>query len=509
MGCLMYFMIFAIIMALIGAIVNMLPIIAIVVILIFSVRSIKKMNLPEKIKKIRLKRFEDKYYSSNDFLTIKRRVEKYINNCNELNEHILELRNIHLGINKLDYGKSTYYDTSDYNYSRPEYNKHFQSENVCNCSRTVCDNARMQPFKYVCKYFNINQTEETLEKFENLLNNLEAAREGQVLLKKEKNRILESIEKETPPIIKKYGMDKFQRKLGFKIVEFGELQFQKYVFQYVSPGGNASLQCDVVMDIDNLNSFINYLSEIIKFRNSVQGQRALMTSSLRRKILKRDNFTCQCCGNSNRFEPNLLLEIDHIIPLAKGGMTTENNLQVLCWKCNRKKGTKVSGNSKVINEIREEIKQKTVGIPCESVYNSEECIQKRIEKESVLTTSEEINKECEFNSFSIEEPELETTKKDILKKSKQPKKEEGKMYDKENGIYPSGRYLIGRDLPLGGYLFKAKDGKNGSVTLYRSYKDCINEEDEIFWDNFSDDYFISLVEEGQYIYVENADIKRV
>lgn len=30
------------------------------------------------------------------------------------------------------------------------------------------------------------------------------------------------------------------------------------------------------------------------------------------------------------------------------------------------------------------------------------------------------------------------------------------MYDKEKGIYPSGGYLVGRDLPLGGYVFTAK-----------------------------------------------------
>ena len=47
------------------------------------------------------------------------------------------------------------------------------------------------------------------------------------------------------------------------------------------------------------------------------------------------------CKNSVYNEPNLLLEVDHIIPISKGGMTEENNLQTLCWKCNRAKADKI------------------------------------------------------------------------------------------------------------------------------------------------------------------------
>lgn len=102
------------------------------------------------------------------------------------------------------------------------------------------------------------------------------------------------------------------------------------------------MQCDVMMDIENLNRFVKYLSDNIKFKKSVAGQRALMTSELRKKILQRDNYTCKYCGASVYQEPNLLLEIDHIIPVSKGGLTTEDNLQTLCWKCNRKKGAKIT-----------------------------------------------------------------------------------------------------------------------------------------------------------------------
>ena len=70
-------------------------------------------------------------------------------------------------------------------------------------------------------------------------------------------------------------------------------------------------------------------------------QRTLMTKKLRTFIKTRDNFTCCTFGNSTHVEPNLLLEIDHIIPIAKGGYTVEENLQTLCWKCNRAKSDKI------------------------------------------------------------------------------------------------------------------------------------------------------------------------
>ena len=66
-----------------------------------------------------------------------------------------------------------------------------------------------------------------------------------------------------------------------------------------------------------------------------------MTPQLREAILRRDNWTCQCCGNSIFREPNLLLEVDHIIPVSAGGKTEPSNLQTLCWKCNRSKSDNI------------------------------------------------------------------------------------------------------------------------------------------------------------------------
>ena len=110
--------------------------------------------------------YEVVYYTGNDFLNIKNQVQNYVQDCNELNDHIDELRSTYIGINQLDYGKSVYYDNSNYNYKRPELKKQKYAPNIYNCSRTVCDNARKQPFKYICKYFDIKPNEENLSKFE-------------------------------------------------------------------------------------------------------------------------------------------------------------------------------------------------------------------------------------------------------------------------------------------------------------------------------------------------------
>ena len=52
------------------------------------------------------------------------------------------------------------------------------------------------------------------------------------------------------------------------------------------------MHTDITLNIENLNKFVVYLSELVKFRESIAGQRALMTSSLREKIKKRDKYTC-------------------------------------------------------------------------------------------------------------------------------------------------------------------------------------------------------------------------
>ncbi|MBD2654847.1 HNH endonuclease [Synechocystis sp. FACHB-383] len=59
--------------------------------------------------------------------------------------------------------------------------------------------------------------------------------------------------------------------------------------------------------------------------------------SVREYIFQRDNYRCCSCGLGLG---ETALQIDHIIPLAKGGSNDMSNLQTLCQGCNSSKGAK-------------------------------------------------------------------------------------------------------------------------------------------------------------------------
>jgi hypothetical protein len=258
-----------------------------------------------------------------------------------LNHYIQELKCSYVNITSYDFGQSRMVDTSNYNFKRQEWNKSIKNNQIHHCSASVCKNANNQPIKYFCKYFDVEKNEEALSNFERVLNDFTSVEQGKLLLQKERDTILKSISKSIPSIISFFSEDRLIRKLGFEVVDFSDSYIPIFTFQYVSSGGNSSSKCDIKLDIENLNKLINYLNDVIKWRKSIAGQRALMTSKLREKIKERDNYTCCNCNLSIEDEKNLLLEIDHIIPVSRGGLTTKKNLQTLCWRCNRTKGAKI------------------------------------------------------------------------------------------------------------------------------------------------------------------------
>ena len=64
-------------------------------------------------------------------------------------------------------------------------------------------------------------------------------------------------------------------------------------------------------------------------------KRVAIGKKVRFEIFKRDLFTCQYCGS---FPPAVVLEVDHIKPVAEGGDNQTDNLLTSCFDCNRGKG---------------------------------------------------------------------------------------------------------------------------------------------------------------------------
>jgi flagellar motor component MotA len=281
------------------------------------------------------------YFISKKFKRVKNSISEHTKNCNELNHHISELKCAYVNIKTYDYGSASIEDKSKYSYKRDEWSRALRNDQTYNCSAAVCKSANEQPMKYLCKYFNIDIDENSLSRIEDVLNDFAAAEEGKRLLQTEREEILKSLSSSIPWLIRKFNSKKLIEQLGFENIDLSDLYFPVYTFQYVSAGGNSSMRSKIRLDIENLDRLVEYMKGLVKFRKSIVGQRSLMTLSLREKIKIRDNFTCKICGLSIDDEKNLLLEIDHVIPLSKGGITSEDNLQTLCWKCNRSKGSKV------------------------------------------------------------------------------------------------------------------------------------------------------------------------
>jgi len=72
-----------------------------------------------------------------------------------------------------------------------------------------------------------------------------------------------------------------------------------------------------------------------------------MTKKLRFEVFKRDSFTCQYCGCK---APDVILHVDHVKPVAKGGEDHMMNLVTSCFDCNMGKKDRELSDSSVISK---------------------------------------------------------------------------------------------------------------------------------------------------------------
>lgn len=286
---------------------------------------------------------KERYFASDAFLTHKAELAAVVAEHNDIVKYVSELRQrgtfrVGASLTGSQAHLATFENTSHYNYRRDRNVADYASSNVHNCSLQVVRNASAEPVKYLMKYFDIKANEPTLKDVEKLGESISRLEEAVANLTRREAAITGSFD--PPPFILKYYSDEFMSHAGVKLSPVS-VPYPEYMFQYVSAGGNSSQKSDVTLNTTTIDALIEALSQRIRFTKSAAGQRALMTAKLRNFVKRRDNFTCKYCSASVAREPNLLLEVDHILPLSRGGLSTVENLQTLCWRCNRTKSNKI------------------------------------------------------------------------------------------------------------------------------------------------------------------------
>ena len=82
-------------------------------------------------------------------------------------------------------------------------------------------------------------------------------------------------------------------------------------------------------------------------------QRKAIPKRIRFEVFKRDKFTCQYCG---RMAPDVVLHVDHIKPVSKGGTNEIMNLVTSCAECNLGKTNIELSDDAIVKKQQEQLK---------------------------------------------------------------------------------------------------------------------------------------------------------
>lgn len=279
------------------------------------------------------------YYASPEFEALYTHCATCMDMQREFNEYVdakLKKLTTYLGT-RVCRDATIHTDTVDYLHPYQKEISPFTAE----LSAQVFASAENNPLQYIVKCFYPDKAQypAQIQNLQMLLNEMATLREAKAIIDEHKQVVAKHLSN-VPPFVMEYE-DMLYERLGLVTINEKTLTVA-YRFAFTSASGRAQRFFDVPMTEDMIVQIIHALEDKLTMKAFAKEQRNLMTPALRHKIKTRDNFTCCVCGNSTAREPNLLLEIDHIQPVAKGGCTIESNLQTLCWRCNRSKGTKTN-----------------------------------------------------------------------------------------------------------------------------------------------------------------------
>jgi len=285
---------------------------------------------------------KNRYFSSEQFRALRAEIGSVVTEHNDVVEYVREIRargSFELGSSSTGQHAhlASFENTSAWS-NRRDRNVAEYAPHVYNTSLQVVRSASADPLKYLAKYFSIKADQDTLADVQCVANDISRLEEAVANVKKRESAISEKIN--PPAFILKHYRKEFWDQVGVHLSPI-EVPYPQYKFQYTSAAGNSAQESVITLNTPTLEALSAMLVDKIRWTKSAAGQRALMTAKLRGQIKERDNYACLQCGVSLSVEPHLLLEVDHILPVSRGGLSVHENLQTLCWKCNRSKGATI------------------------------------------------------------------------------------------------------------------------------------------------------------------------
>jgi 5-methylcytosine-specific restriction endonuclease McrA len=86
----------------------------------------------------------------------------------------------------------------------------------------------------------------------------------------------------------------------------------------------------------------------------LKNKRVAISKAVRFEVFKRDKFTCQYCGAK---APDVVLECDHLQPVASGGDNDPMNLVTSCHACNNGKRDKRLSETTILDKQRAQLEE--------------------------------------------------------------------------------------------------------------------------------------------------------
>ena len=135
-------------------------------------------------------------------------------------------------------------------------------------------------------------------------------------------------------------------------------------------------------------------------------KRKPISKALRFEVFKRDSFTCQYCGRS---APDVVLQVDHIQPVSKGGQNDILNLITSCRDCNLGKGAKKLDDNTAIVKIKKQL---------DEVNERREQLEMlmRWKNELLKIREQELDDVCEYWAGMVDPYYMNENGKQIMKK---------------------------------------------------------------------------------------------